>query len=207
MKPSKFILSAVVVAMFTGGVFAQETKTDVMRAQSNLDAAKSNEQSMGNRLMGAGTMAATGAGGQLLLAGMAEGRADDEWGARIENITASITCRISGATVPAIPVGESGMTPMRSRTSVELRDEYLTLARATRETKEELGLPPGIESDAIIDMRDTYAGNQVRVGNELDLQTAAERRDGNQNQNRVMMGAGLAVTGIAGGLTGNHLIK
>ena len=177
--------------------------TDKATAEQALADATENENSMANRMLGGATMGAMGIGGQLAMAGMAEQRADDEWGKRIAAVEDGMYCRIANRP-GQIHVNASETTPMITRNAVEMRAEYLELAQMTRDVKSELGLPPGIEAAIIIDMRDTYDAAAVRdAPTQLRDSTAQERAESGDAAQRRQTGTAVLIGGAAVGIVGN----
>jgi len=142
----------------------------------------------------------------MLMAGMAERRADDEWAGRIAAIEDGMYCRIDGR-ADRIPMGMTTNAPMQTRNAVEMRAEYIELVQNTRAIKQELNLPPGIEAAEIIDMRGTYDAMAAGGPTQLRDTTAAERADSGAAQQRMQTGAAIAIGGAAAGVVGNYMLN
>ena len=156
------------------------------------------------------TMGAMGIGGMQLAQGIAEHRADDAGARQIESITNSIRCGI--ANNRDIRFGEEGATPDISVEHGDLRMEIITLAQRMRSAREHLGLVSAVAppEDQFLNLIDTSALFQGRGGTgyvDNRFETAQERLDANQGQNRAIAGGVTAGAGAIGGIMGNRNIQ
>ena len=180
-------------------------KTLVGRA----DDARAREASLANRALTGVTMGAMGVGLAQAGQGMAERRADDRWAAEIAALTDSFRCGISGQG-HNIRHNETGTVPRESTRFREIRLEYLGndveegLAQRVRRLKERLGMPPGIESEAILDTRGLYTADaRMDQGFTGGFTTAQDRADAGDGARRAQTGAIVAGAGLAVGVVGN----
>jgi len=197
----------------------ERVRIDVERLQQERDEAeqalaeaRAREQSIANRLLTAASIGAIATGASDMMAGQAQAASDDRWARSIENLTQSFRCTIPGQS--SLIGGQSGHAPMEPRSIVELRAEYVGttgrpgLAQRVREMKEVLGLPPGIESQLVIDMGSTYdaigAMDTTFTGG---FDGAVERRDSGAAAARAQRGQNMAVAGVAASVGANVLMN
>lgn len=205
-----------------GDTRSEEEKAKALaEKQKALDAAKENENSLENRMLGGATMAATGLGGMELAMGLAEQRADDEAAQDMAAYLATFRCSYgNGHSVKAgpDPIELPGGTNEELN---KLRTEYITLAASLKERKESLGMKPGIESEEILDKATTGLYDDENVGisggaygslyRATALNSEADqaklKADQDKSANRVKTGGTIAGTGVAGGIAGNSLLN
>lgn len=184
----------------------------VAAAQERFDAAKANENSMANKMLGGATMAATSIGAMQLAQGMTEMNADNAADAEMQSYLSTIICGIGGA--KDVRYNTGGMAPEETRQLADARLKYITLAAKMKAAKENLGMAPGIESELLVDTSSLYSGrgtDQGGAGGRFD--TAAERKEASDNMDKdsakvraIAGGAALGV-GALGGMLGNELIN
>ncbi|MDR3208712.1 MAG: hypothetical protein LBT45_02570 [Rickettsiales bacterium] len=170
--------------------------------------AKEKEQSTENKMLGGLTMAATGIGGMQLMQGMAEKKADEAAAADMAAYLDTIRCGISGE-FQGVKYNEVGKTPPETRELMDARLEYTVIAKKMRTAKENLGLPPGIESELIVD---TTKGLYDDAGTDTDgishhFETGTERAASDSGKKRMIAGGVVAGVGVVGGVVGNALIN
>jgi hypothetical protein len=107
-----------------------------------------------------------------------------------------------------VKYNETGALPQASREFDNARMQYLELAAKIKSAKQSLGLPPGIESELIIDAKELYDN----AGTDTDgithrLDTATQRADSKSGEKRAIIGGVVAGAGVIGGLAGNALIN
>jgi len=173
------------------------------RATQRLEDARAAETSRENRMLGGITMAATGIGGMQLAQGLSEMRADQQAVEEMNAFVSTIRCSYGGGGF--VMFDQVGRTPPESREFSTMRMEYMIIARRTQAAKEALGLPPGIESETIIDTSSLYQHRGQGIDGRID--TAQDRLDANSGRNRAIAGGVVAGVGIVGGVIGNSIIN
>ncbi len=205
------------------GLSREESKKRVEEAQQKYDAAKANEQSLGNRLLGAATMGSMGIGGMMVASSLAEQNADADAELDMAAYLATFKCdygaglNIRGGEVNVELPGAAELIPLYS--------EYVTLANDLKARKNQLGLKAGIESEKILDSATTGLYDDVGVGitsgvyaslaralqdpDGADAKMWAEQKDKSaQNLKTGAITAGVgAVVGIAGNAINKGIIK
>ena len=130
--------------------------------QENADAMHETEQSLENRMLGGAAMATTGIGAMQLGAAMAEQSADAAAQRDMSAYLATFRCDYgAGANIQG---GETNITLPGANTLLTLRTEYMDLAADIKIRKESLGLPPGIESETILDATQHNLYNNESIG-------------------------------------------
>ena len=130
--------------------------------QENADAMHETEQSLENRMLGGAAMATTGIGAMQLGAAMAEQSADAAAQRDMSAYLATFRCDYgAGANIQG---GETNITLPGANTLLTLRTEYMDLAADIKIRKESLGLPPGIESETILDATQYNLYNNESIG-------------------------------------------
>ncbi|MDR1826240.1 MAG: hypothetical protein LBQ49_00945, partial [Rickettsiales bacterium] len=127
---------------------------DVADLRRKADAAKENETSLENRMLGGLTMAATGIGGMQMMQGIAEMNADKAADAEMRSYLSTIICGIGGG--KSVPYENTGSSPEDPGQLFTARRKYMELAGKTKSAKEVLGMAPGIESELIADTSRLY---------------------------------------------------
>ncbi|MBE6459935.1 MAG: hypothetical protein E7009_03045 [Alphaproteobacteria bacterium] len=213
-KPSDDKLSCVV---------DEEEQAKIDDAREKYEAAKANEQSLGNRLLGAATMGSMGIGGMMVASSLAEQNADADAEMDMTAYLATFKCdygaglNIRGGEVNVELPGATELIPLYS--------EYVTLANDLKARKNQLGLKAGIESEKILDSATTGLYDDVGVGitsgayaslaralqdpDGADAKMWAEQKDKTaQNLKTGAITAGVgAVVGIAGNAINKGIIK
>lgn len=191
-------------------LLAQQNKYfDQSRAdelQQKAAEAKAREQSLANRMLGGAAIGAAGIGGMQFMQGMAEKSADEESAADIAAYMDTINCSISGVG-GRVRHGDTGIAPAFSASAIQLKSNFMTLADRTRAAKENLGLKPGIESEAIIDKSSLHNHEDFDIARTTRYDTAQQRLDSGDAANRMQRGQNLALGGIIGGFVGNLAIN
>ena len=130
--------------------------------QENADAMHETEQSLENRMLGGAAMVTTGIGAMQLGAAMAEQSADAAAQRDMSAYLATFRCDYgAGANIQG---GETNITLPGANTLLTLRTEYMDLAADIKIRKESLGLPPGIESETILDATQYNLYNNESIG-------------------------------------------
>ena len=193
--------------------------SEIAVLQQKYEAARANENRLGNRLLGGLTMAATGAGGMMLGMGLAEQKADREAEERMRGYLSTFRCGYGGAKNIEYST-EATVLPTSSELT-NLYAEYVTLANDLKSRKAQLGLRPGIESEAILDSATSGLYDDVSSGRASGTFTSLARAildpDGEDAQkwaeqtqkskNLVISGATVGGVGAVGGAVGNLLIN
>ena len=189
--------------------------------EKDYDNKHNNEQSLANRLLTGGAVAATGLGMMQAFQGKAEQRAD---AAAAEDMAAYIeTFRCTYGNGKSVKGGpeEVELPGGNDATMMSLRHEYFALAQSLKDRKESLGMKPGIESEIILDKVNmglyddenagisggTYSSlYRANVLNSEEDQTKIDA-DKEKSEKRFKYGATVAGVGIVGGIIGNSLIN
>jgi len=195
-----FFLSAFPALAFASAdvPVAPAAEADISGTLTNVATTVQQSQDQGTRQRMTATVltGALGHAGAEIMAGRAQQRADDDWARRIDRLGQTFRCGLDGH--PRVGPGESGHTPMEPQEVVRLRAEYIALATRTRETKRQLGLPPGIEAREIVDMGAAY---DAHAATDLDFSggfsTAAGRSDSGAGTARARQGMNVALAGVA----------
>ena len=127
----------------------EDSEKKIAELQDNYDAMKEKEQSTANKLLGAGAMAAMGAGGQMLASSLAEQQADAA--AELDMTAYLATFRCDFGQGRNIKGGETDIVLPGGNALAPLYTEYVQLAQDLKVRKEALGMAPGIESEEILD--------------------------------------------------------
>ena len=201
-------------------IVAYEVKTEQLQElQKAYEDALAREQSLPNRLLSAAAIGATGIGGAMLGAGLAEQRAD---AAAERDMTAYIeTMRCEYANGKTVRGGETNVELPGGNELVALYTEYAELANSLKMRKGELGMSPGIESEIVIDKSDTGLYDNAGVGivgggyasvyraltnpDGADAKMWAEQKD--KTAQKIKVGGIVAAAGAVGGLIGNVAIN
>lgn len=195
-----------------GQVASQQRIND---AQAKYDAARENEQSLGNRMLGAATMGAMGIGGKMVAQSLAEQAADADAERDMAAYLASFKCEYGGGRT--IRGGQTNIELPGGNQLIPLYSQYVALANDLKERKAQLGLKAGIESEKILDSATTGLYDDVGVGitsgayaslaralqdpNGADAKMWAEQKE--KTAQNLKTGAITAGVGAAVGLVGN----
>ncbi|MFQ6760434.1 MAG: hypothetical protein ACLRFM_03505 [Alphaproteobacteria bacterium] len=200
-------------------VDAAELEKQMQDAESAYDDALTRETSLGNRLVSAGAMAATGIGGMELARGLAEKKADEKAEADMAAYMETFQCKI-GDMGDKINGGDMDITTPGANQLINLYQSYVDLAASVKTRKADLGLRPGIEAEVVLDksatglyddkgngvQNGTYASlYRAAMGNQTDIDKLAEQSDATTR--RVGIGGTVAGAGAVGGAVGNVLIN
>ena len=185
------------------------TDSETLNAlQQNANAMRANEQSQANRLLGGTSMMLSGIGGMQLMQGMAEKASDEEGAAEMAAYRDTYRCNIGdNGPFNIRDTGEMHIIPGYSATTMSLKNEYTELAMDLRAKKENLGMLPGIESEAILDTSGLYQGGAAGEGIAQRFDTAEERLASGAANTRMIAGGAMLGAGVVGGAVGNALIN
>ena len=182
-------------------------------------AALNREQSTANKLLGAAAIGAGGIGGMMLASGIAAQQADQ---AATRDMTAYIaTFRCNYGTGQNIQGGETQIALPTSKQFIELRQDFINLATDLKKRKSALNMPPGLESETIINNATAGLYDDTSTGTASNAYTsvyraltdstsadaAALREQTNAAKQQTNVGAIIGGTGIIGGAVGNLLIN
>lgn len=197
-----------------------EAQQKLEEAQAKLDKAKETEQSTANRMLGGLTTLATGIGGMQLAQGISEKMADSAADKDMDAYIATMRCTYGeGKTVP-FSVEPVELPGGNNPELMKYRAEYISLAASLRESKNALGMKPGIEAEEILDHANmglyddentgvtggTYASRyRAAVGNEKDEKGLASAKK--EAKTRMIAGGVVAGVGVVGGIIGNSIIN
>jgi len=126
----------------------EHNEAELDELQDKVDAAKAKEQSFANRMLSGATMAATGAGGQMLASALAEQKADKDAEQEMSAYLATFKCNWGSHSVPG---GEQNVELAGGNELIGLYSQYVTLANDLKIRKSALDMTPGIESEPILD--------------------------------------------------------
>jgi len=182
------------------------------------ETAKEKEQSFANRMLSGITMAATGAGGQMLAQSLAERNADADAERDMSAYLATFQCKWGSSSVPG---GEQNVELAGGNELISLYQEYVALANDLKARKAALDMTAGIESNPILDGATSGLYDDVSTGvtsgayaslaraladpSGADAQKWAAQKD--QTEKILTTGAITAGTGTVGGVVGNVLIN
>jgi len=187
--------------------------------EEKVKAAKEREQSFANRMLGGATMAATGAGGQMLATGLAEKKADADAERQMTAYLQTMHCdyadgkQVSGGLKSVMLPGGNEL--------INLYSQYVNLANDLKSRKLALGMRPGIESEPILDGATSGLYDDVSLGKTggayVSLARALMNPDGadavawaaqkEESQKDIKTGAIVAGVGAAVGIIGNVAIN
>jgi len=194
------------------------SKEELEELQGKVDAAKEKEQSFANRMLSGATMAATGAGGQMLASALAEQNADADAERDMAAYLATFRCNWGSNSVPG---GEQNVALAGGNELISLYQEYVALANDLKIRKSALDMAAGIESEAILDGATSGLYDDVGTGitsgayaslaralmdpSGVDAQKWAAQKE--ETQKQLKTGAITAGVGAVVGLVGNVLIN
>ncbi len=197
------------------------TDEDIRKLEDEYKAKKENEQSLANRTLTAGAIAATGIGGMELAMGLSQQKADKDADAAMDAYIQTFRCSYGeGKQVKAGPE-EIELPGGNDAEIMKLRAEYVALAADLKERKNALGMKPGIEAEEIMDKATMglYDDENVGItgGNYASIYRAKmlgseedqSKIDADKKaaKNRIIAGGVLAGVGIVGGIIGNSAIN
>ena len=196
-----------------------ELYSSVAKLEAKYNAAKENEQSFANRVLGAAAMGAGGIGGMMLASGLAEKNAMED---ALTDMTAYLeTFRCDYAVGKSVKGGKTNVELPGATELVSLYSEYVMLANDLKKRKEQLGMKPGIESEPILNSANTGLYDDVSNGITgsvyMSLARALQNPDGEdakklaeqqeENTKKIKTGATVGGVGVAGGAIGNMIIN
>ena len=198
-----------------------EVKTEQLeQLKKAYEEAKAKEQSMGNKLLTAATVAATGLGMMELMMGKAEQKADADAEQDMAAYMATMRCTYAGGKSVKAGPEEIELPGGNDGNLMKYRSEYIALAKSLKERKTAMDMLPGIESEEILDKAEmglyddenkgiesgTYASlYRAKQGSEEDQKKIDA--DKAKSEKRVKYGAIAAAGGTALGIGGDSLIN
>ena len=196
-------------------------KTTLEQLKDAYEDAKKREQSLGNRMLTAATVAATGIGAMELAQGLSEQRADKAAAEDMAAYIATFRCDYGGGKSVKAGPDEIELPGGNNQTLMNYRAEYFALANDLKDRKTALNIKPGIESEAILDKTqlglydDENTG--ITSGAEASLYRAQMLKSesdqskldeaSSTSQKRVNGGAIALGAGVVGGIVGNAIIN
>jgi hypothetical protein len=194
------------------------TYLKVLSLQQEYNAARSREQSLANKILGAAAIGASGIGGMMLASGLSEQQSDADAERAMRAYLATFTCkygdkRVNGGAVDVELPGGNEL--------VGLYSEYVALANDLKVRKAALGIKPGIESESILDSATSGLYDDISVGKTSGVYTSLSRALSDPNgadaaawaaqkeesSKKVTTGATVGGVGAAGGAIGNLIIN
>ena len=193
-------------------------QANILSLQQEYNAARSREQSLANKILGAAAIGASGIGGMMLASGLSEQQSDADAERAMRAYLATFTCkygdkRVNGGAVDVeLPGGYE---------LVGLYSEYVALANDLKVRKAALGIKPGIESESILDSATSGLYDDISVGKTSGVYTSLSRALSDPNgadaaawaaqkeesSKKVTTGATVGGVGAAGGAIGNLIIN
>ncbi len=190
---------------------------EIAEREQVLKNAKDKENSVESRLMGGAAIGATGIGGMMLMESLSEQRIDSESDADMAAYLATFRCDYGSGHM--FHGGEKNITLDGGNQLIGLKSEYIKLAAEVKSAKEQLNLKPGIESEVILNSADTGLYDNESLGktggtfasisralqdkNSDDAKKIAAERE--KTSDNLTTGIGVAVTGVALGITANNI--
>ena len=195
------------------------TYLKVLSLQQEYNAARSREQSLANKILGAAAIGASGIGGMQLTSGLAEQNADADAEQAMRAYLATFTCNYADGKY--FKGGEKDIELPGSAELINLYSEYVALANDLKTRKTALGIKPGIESESILDGATSGLYDDVGMGKTTgayaSLARALQNPDGEdakmwaaqkeESSKKVTTGATVGGVGAAGGAIGNLIIN
>ncbi|MDR1337420.1 MAG: hypothetical protein LBJ73_00110 [Rickettsiales bacterium] len=161
------------------------------------------EETQGNSMLDAVAIGAMGIGVSQIMQGMAEKKADESATLEMNAYMATFRCGI-GDQGQNIQYGQSSEIPGYSAEFMSLKQQYRALAAQLKETKQALGLKPGIESEEILDSAVTGLYDNKSVGKTKNVfDTAQERLDSGDAKKKINTGMVVTGVGLAAGVASN----
>ena len=195
----------------------QTTEYSVLK--ENYERARARETSQANRILGGLAIGATGIGGMMLASGMAEKSADEAAETAMRAYLATFTCNYGDG--KNVRGGEQNVELPGGNDLMKLKSEYVALAHDLKQRKEQLGLPPGIESETIhysatAGLYDDIAtgktsGAYTSLSRALSDETSADAtawaQQKSDTEKKIKTGSIVGGVGAAGGLIGDLIIN
>ena len=149
-----------------------EKDAKIAAAQEKYDAAKAEEQSAENKLLGATTMMATGMGAMELASSMSEQQADQEAEDQMRAYLSTFYCQYGSKRVPG---GTKNAEIAGGNELINLYAQYVNLANDLKARKAALDIAPGIESEAILDNATAGLHDDESIGKRGGMFTSLAR--------------------------------
>lgn len=195
----------------------QTTNYSVLK--ENYERALEREQSKPNRILGGLAIGATGIGGMMLASGLAEQQADQAAERDMRAYLATFTCNYGAG--KNIRGGETNIELPGGNDLLKLKTEYIKLANDLKLRKQQLGISPGLESNAIQDSATSGLYDDIARGKTDGTYTSLSRAlsdpDGTDATNwdkqkadtkkQTKTGGVVAGVGAVGGLVGDLIIN
>lgn len=193
--------------------------TEYQVLKENLERAREREMSTANKLLGGAAIGATGIGGMMLASGLAEQQADEEAEQAMRAYLATFHCNYGGGI--NVKGGEKDVQLPGGNELIDLYTEYVNLANNLKTRKAALDMPPGIESETILDSATSGLYDDVAIGKTSGAFTSlaralqdpesedakawdAQKQD---SAKKTKTGGTVAGVGAIGGAVGNLIIN
>ena len=192
---------------------------ELEKLQQAYEAAKAKEHSLGNRMLGGLTMAATGIGGMMLAQGLAEKSADADAEMYMKAYLETFVCKYTDG--KSVKGGTENVELPGGNELLPLYTEYVNLANDLKVRKEALGMRPGIEAEQILESMTSGLYDDMALGKTggayaslaralqdpegEDAKLWAEQKD--KTKSNLTTGASVAGVGAVGGIVGNAIIN
>ena len=164
---------------------------------------------------------ATGLGGMQLAEGVAEQNADKNAANDMAADIETMHCDYGNGKQVKIGPDEIELPGANNAELIKIRAEYIALAESLKERKLALGMPPGIESEEIMDRATSglyddenigiTAGSEVSLYRAQVLENEKDQSDLEKQEkeakNRMVIGGVAAGAGVIGGIAGNAIIN
>ncbi|MDW2958264.1 MAG: hypothetical protein R8M37_00405 [Alphaproteobacteria bacterium] len=191
----------------------------ITTATSNLKHARERETSQANRILGGLSIGVTGVGGMMLFSGLAEQKADEDAENAMRAYLATFICNYGDG--KNIRGGETNIELPGGNDLLELKTEYIALARDLKQRKEQLEMAPGIEENVILDAATSGLYDDVAVGktdgaftslsrallDENSDDVAAWEQQKSDAEKKIKAGSIVGGAGAVGGLVGDLIIN
>ena len=154
-----------------------EIKTEQLeQLKKAYEEAKAKEQSMGNKLLTAATVAATGLGMMELMMGKAEQKADADAEQDMAAYMATMRCTYAGGKSVKAGPEEVELPGGNDGKLMSYRSEYIALAKSLKERKTAMDMLPGIESEEILDKAEMGLYDDENKGRKNSILKPGKRR-------------------------------
>ena len=193
--------------------------TDYSVLKENYERARAREQSTANKVLGGLAIGATGIGTMMLASGLAEQSADQVAETAMRAYLGTFTCNYGND--KNVHGGDKNIELPGGNDLMQLKTEYINLARDLKQRKEQLELQPGIESETVYDSATAGLYDDVAVGktdgaytslsrallDENGKDAAAWTQQKSDTENKIKTGGAVGGVGAVGGLVGNLIIN
>ena len=191
--------------------------TEYLALKEILLRAEQREQSIENRLLGAAAIGFSGIGGMQLASGLAEQKADKAAEQDMQAYIATMYCKYGNS--ESTKYGNTNVELPGGNKLYPLVTEYKQLAADLKQRKETLGLPMGIESQAILEKANislydntsiekvpgAYASVYKALTDTDSNDATSWEEQKNTAQDKIDIGTTVGGIGVIGGTIGNMI--